>query len=160
MANMRPTESAQRPGIFRLGLSVILAGLLAGCAGQPPAGLGSAARGLAPCPDSPNCVSSQADEPRQRVPPLQFQRPAAATHAAVVAVVREWPRARVTLEEPGYVRSEFTSRWLGFVDDVEFWWADGGVVHVRSASRLGYSDFGVNRERVESLREAIRERLQ
>jgi uncharacterized protein (DUF1499 family) len=63
------------------------------------------------------------------------------------------PGARVVEERDDYLRAEFATRWLGFVDDVEFW-ADpaAGVIQVRSASRLGRKDFGVNRERIEKIR--------
>ena len=137
----------------------LLGTALAGCSGHPPAELGSAARGLAPCPASPNCVSSLADDPARRVAPLHLaaERQRAAT--VVAGTIEGWPRARVTAREPGYIRSEFTSRLLRFVDDVEFWWEDDRTIHIRSASRLGYSDFGVNRARVEALREEIEARL-
>ena len=65
------------------------------------------------------------------------------------------PRAAVTVREAHYLRAEFTSRVLRFVDDVEFWLGEAGLIHVRSASRLGHSDFGVNRARVEHLRAAL-----
>ncbi len=141
------------------GLSLLWALWLTGCAGQPPADLGSAGAGLSPCPSSPNCVSSLAVEDAQRVAPLRVSVKQAQAAAAIRAVIGNDPRARVTGEENGYVRSEFSSRLLGFVDDVEFWWADAQTIHVRSASRLGYSDFGVNRKRVETLRAQISERL-
>jgi uncharacterized protein (DUF1499 family) len=64
--------------------------------------------------------------------------------------------ARLTHQTDGYVRAEATTRWLRFVDDVELWLDPAtGLVHVRSASRLGRKDFGVNRARVEALRAAF-----
>ncbi len=70
--------------------------------------------------------------------------------------MRNAERARIVREQPGYLQAEFTSRMLGFVDDVEFVLEPTArVIHVRSASRLGYRDFGVNRERVEAIRRQL-----
>tara|TARA_R100001039_G_C1848380_1_gene108434 strand:- start:1958 stop:2254 length:297 start_codon:yes stop_codon:yes gene_type:complete len=76
--------------------------------------------------------------------------------ATVRAVLEQMPRAAIVTDDGNYIHAEFTSRLMGFVDDVEFL-ADpaAGQVHVRSASRLGHSDLGVNRERVESIREQM-----
>ena len=148
-----------RPAPAKLGAACLLGTALVGCSGNPPAELGSAVRGLAPCPSSPNCVSSLADDPAQRVAPLRLPEGREQAAAIIVATIGARPRARVTRQEPGYIRSEFTSQVLRFVDDVEFWWENGQTVHIRSASRLGYSDFGVNRARVEALREEIEARL-
>ncbi len=128
-------------------------------AGTPPAAIGAKAGRLAPCKRSPNCVSSQADQstdPRHFVAPLGFRGSPAAAWAALKDIVRDAERARIVREEPGYLRAEFTSRVLGFVDDVEFLLEPTAqVIHVRSASRLGYGDFGVNRSRVEAIRRAL-----
>jgi len=110
-----------------------------------------------PCPQSPNCVSSQAWDPDQRVAPFTFAGSADDALAALAALVRADPAATVVERRSGiYLRAEYRSRWLGFTDDLELL-ADeeGGVVHVRSASRRGWYDFGVNRRRVEGLHEAF-----
>ncbi len=104
---------------------------------------------LAPCPSSPNCVSSEADVPDdKKVDPLPVdawaQLPAAITDMGGV----------VTRQDDTYLAAEFTSRTFGFVDDVEFRLAEDAV-HVRSASRVGYSDRGVNSERVAALRQKL-----
>ena len=66
------------------------------------------------------------------------------------------PEARIIDSEDNYLYAEFTSRLMGFVDDVEFLYdPDAGITHVRSASRLGYSDMGVNRKRIESIRDSL-----
>jgi uncharacterized protein (DUF1499 family) len=108
---------------------------------------------LAPCKRTPNCVSSQAD-PADRehyVAPLAF----AGTIAGLRRVLERLPRVKVIREEPEYLYAEFRTPLMRYVDDVEFLRA-GSVLHVRSASRLGRRDFGVNRGRVEKLRELIR----
>jgi len=110
---------------------------------------------LPPCPSSPNCVSSRDPDPDRRVDPIPFRGTAAEAREAIETVVRSFPRALIVATSGGIVRVEFRSR-LGFVDDVEFRINEtAGVIHVRSASRTGYWDLGVNRRRVESIREAF-----
>jgi len=136
-----------------LAAAVVL--LCAACAGSaPPPGGGSAPR---PCPSSPNCVSSRTTDEAHRIEPLFFAGTAAEGLAAIRRVVLALPRTRIVDEAPGYLRAEFTSLVFRFVDDVEFA-ADeaAGVIHVRSASRVGSSDLGVNRRRVEDIRERLK----
>ena len=132
-------------------------------AGKRPQNLGHGTGRLAPCKTSPNCVSSQADaaDREHYIAPLAMKGNAAGdAMAAVRKAVESMPRTTVVRVEPGYLYAEFRSRLMGFVDDVEFL-ADpaAGLVHVRSASRLGRRDFGVNRNRVEALRAILEKRL-
>ena len=110
---------------------------------------------LPPCPASPNCVSSRDPDPARRVDPIPFRGTPEEAREALEAVVRSLPRATIAASSRIGIRAEFRSL-LGFVDDVEFR-IDGaaGVIHVRSASRTGYWDFGVNRRRVETIRETF-----
>lgn len=111
---------------------------------------------LQPCPRSPNCVSSQARDPGQRVDPLAVPGDPERALDRLRAVVESLPRTRVVSERDGYLHAEFRSRLFGFVDDVEFLHdPEAGAVHVRSASRVGYSDLGANRRRVEQIRRAL-----
>ena len=72
---------------------------------------------------------------------------------ALKAIVDSMPNTRMVEMKPDYLYAEYTSALLGFVDDVEFYFAPrDNIIHVRSASRLGYSDFGVNRKRIEGIR--------
>jgi len=132
-----------------VGLFLVLVMVCAGpTAGEPMN------RQLAPCPDRPNCVSSLATDEEHRVEPFaatgeEFWR---ALRAAVAAL----PRTRIVEEEPGYLHAECTSRIFRFVDDLELTQSEPSErVDVRSASRVGYGDWGVNRARVEALREAL-----
>lgn len=125
--------------------------LIAGCSGGRPANLGTAAGRLAPCPSSPNCVSSAATV-EQRVEPLHYDGDAARARARLLEVLNGMERARIIQSADDYVHAEFRSAVFGFVDDVEFYFSPPGAIQVRSASRTGYYDFGVNRERVEALR--------
>jgi uncharacterized protein (DUF1499 family) len=120
--------------------------LLASAAGDPD---------LPPCPSSPNCVSSRDPDPVRRVDPIPFLGTAAGAREGLETVVRSLPRSRVVASSGDTVRAEFRTR-LGFVDDVDFRIDEAaGVIHVRSASRKGYWDLGVNRRRVEAIREGF-----
>jgi uncharacterized protein (DUF1499 family) len=132
-------------------------------AGKRPQNLGHGTGRLAPCKASPNCVSSQADpsDKEHYIAPLAMKANAPGdAMAAVRNAVESMPRTSIVRVEPGYLYAEFQSKLMGFVDDVEFL-ADpaAGVVHVRSASRLGRRDFGVNRNRVEALRAILEKRV-
>jgi uncharacterized protein (DUF1499 family) len=131
-------------------------------AGKRPTYLG-VKDGRLPRPRStPNCVSSQADpaDTVHYIEPIRFKGTAPEAIAAARKAVESMPRTTVIRHEGNYLYAEFKSRLLGFVDDVEFTYDEkAGVLHVRSASRLGRRDFGVNRARVEQLRSRIERRV-
>jgi uncharacterized protein (DUF1499 family) len=132
------------------GLAVVMA--VAGCRAARPE-LGAAGGNLAPCPDSPNCVNSQSEAASARIAPFPFTGPSSAALARLKTVVLSQPRMKLVAESPGYLRFESTTAVFRFVDDLEFLADDkGGVIHVRSASRIGHSDLGLNRRRVEKIR--------
>jgi uncharacterized protein (DUF1499 family) len=140
---------------------VILATIPGGAtmfSGERPDRLGLKDGSLAPCGRRLNCVSSQADagDAQRHVAPIPFRGSPEAAMAAVRRAVESMPRAIVVRQEGNYLHAEFKSRWIGFVDDVEFAFDErAGLLQVRSASRVGRRDFGVNRARVESLRARI-----
>ena len=115
---------------------------------------------LKPPADNPNSVSSQAvlhpDHPFRAyadIAPLAYTGDGAAAFARAVALVKATPGTAVSEETPGYLYAQCSTRWLKFTDDLELWLDEAAhVIHVRSASRLGRKDFGVNRARVEALR--------
>ena len=107
---------------------------------------------LAPCPGSPNCVSSEEKAGLFRVEPLAFTGTPEEAWARLKRTVQEMG-GKIRKESDGYLWATFRSKVFQFVDDMEFRMdAANKVIHVRSASRLGYSDLGVNRKRVETLR--------
>jgi len=132
-------------------------------AGKRPQNLGYEAGRLAPCKRTPNCVTSQAgpSDEQHYIAPIAITKNASGDAMAQVRkAVESMPRASVVRVEAGYLYAEFRSKLMGFVDDVEFLHDPAkGVVHVRSASRLGRRDFGVNRERVEQLRSLLEKRI-
>ena len=124
--------------------------------GKRPSGLGVNGGKLKPCSWKPNCVNSTTDAATDAVhyvEPLKIAGAAPQAWAAAVAIVKASQRVSVVSENPAYLYCEYRSRAMGYVDDIELSLdAAAGVIHVRSASRLGVGDFGVNRARIESLR--------
>jgi uncharacterized protein (DUF1499 family) len=100
-----------------------------------------------------NAVSSFATTDYHRIAPLDASPDPQAAWTRLRGVLAGWPGATLVEERPGYLYAECRTKWMGFVDDVEFLLDEKArVIHVRSASRLGRKDFGVNRERVEAIR--------
>ncbi len=124
-----------------------------GCTGVRPANLGVKDGKLAPCPSSPNCVSSQGSDKAHAIEPLSFTGTVAGAHAALRTVILSMKRSKIITDTDSYIHAEFTSAIFRFVDDAEFWFDENAkIINVRSASRIGNSDLGVNRERVEEIR--------
>jgi uncharacterized protein (DUF1499 family) len=127
-------------------------------AGRRPDNLGAKEGRLPPCKRSPNCVSSQADrgDAEHYIEPIRFRGTTVQAMVAAKRAVDLMERSTIVREESGYLYAEFRSKLLGYVDDLELLFdQNAGVLHVRSASRLGRRDFGVNRARVEKLRQLI-----
>lgn len=124
--------------------------------GTRPQNLGVHDGRLAPPKPTPNNVNSQIDknaDPKHYIEPLHYTGDAQLAWAALRRVVESMPRVKLVKSEPNYLYAEFTSKLMGFVDDVEFYLdAKAGVIQVRSASRLGRGDHGVNRQRIERIR--------
>jgi len=115
---------------------------------------------LAPCPSSPNCVSTQAQDEGHTIPPFRYRKSRPEAKEALKEAIRSLPRTKLVEEDEAYLRYEFTSLLLRFVDDVEFQFDDETqTVHFRSASRTGYGDFGVNRRRMELIRGLVASKL-
>ncbi len=115
-----------------------------------------------PCPETPNCVSSQATRAEQKIAPISFvgaDRPTA--YQVLSEVIDEMPRANVLVSRVDYVHVEFQTKWLRFRDDTEFSLVDStSRIEMRSASRIGTNDGGLNRRRVEEIRTRFNEKLQ
>jgi len=112
--------------------------------------------GLAPCPSSPNCVSSLATDASHHVDPIPFTGNPAEAMRRLRAVIEAMPRTRIVSASDTALRAEFTSRLFRFVDDVDcIVDPAASAIQIRSASRVGYSDLGANRKRVEAIRTAF-----
>lgn len=121
--------------------------------GKRPSDLGVKNARLKSVPTSPNAVSSQASGGYHQIAPLTYKGSREQAMKALKAIVETTPNTSIVAMMPDYLYAEYTSALLGFVDDVEFYFpAQEKIVHVRSASRLGHSDLGANRKRVEAIR--------
>jgi uncharacterized protein (DUF1499 family) len=108
---------------------------------------------LKPCPNSPNCVSSQSKNRKQYVSPIPFQGNLKDAVDKACQVIKSMGRTRVITRTDYYIHVEFTSGVFRFTDDVEMLFDDKKkIIHIRSASRVGYYDFDANRKRVENIR--------
>jgi uncharacterized protein (DUF1499 family) len=139
----------------------ILAWFLAFCASacasaSPEMRTGDLNFRLKPCPSSPNCVSSMAPQGGHHIDPLTYTGDRQIAWDSLVAILKSFKRTHLVVQQDEYIHAEFASNLFGFVDDVEFVFSgDTPVIHVRSASRTGYYDFGVNRRRIEDLRQKL-----
>jgi uncharacterized protein (DUF1499 family) len=147
-----------------LPLLALAAGQFGLLRGAPPAERGLRDGKLKPPSRTPNSVSSQAtlwpaaeyDVEYAQIDPIRFSGDSVAAMNRLRDVLSGWPGARVVEDRPDYIAAEFETRWLRFVDDAEFLLDPAErVIHVRSKSRLGRKDFGVNRARVEALRRKL-----
>jgi uncharacterized protein (DUF1499 family) len=124
--------------------------------GTRPDNLGVRDGRLAPPKRTPNNVNSQVDrnaDPGHYVEPLRYRGDARKAWETLRSIVSGMQRVTVLASEPNYIYAEFSSKLMGYVDDVEFYLDEkAGVIHARSASRLGYGDHGVNRARIEAIR--------
>ncbi|MGB7931833.1 MAG: DUF1499 domain-containing protein [Gammaproteobacteria bacterium] len=140
-----------RPGTIPI---VLLAAILSLMSTILPAG--DATHTLAPCPASPNCVSSQATDAEHFTEPLSFSGEAMLAWQRLKSALGTESRLSIVENTGSYLHAEACSLVFRFVDDIEFVIdPEAGVIQVRSASRVGYSDFGVNRRRVERIREVF-----
>ena len=128
----------------------VLFTVFSGCT-SPGVGLVDGA--LRPCPKSPNCVVSLNGDEKHAIEPIVYQGDRDAAKARIRKIVSDYKGATIVREEDGYIHAEFKTRIMRFVDDVEFLFPlDEQVIHIRSASRVGYGDLGANRKRMENIR--------
>jgi uncharacterized protein (DUF1499 family) len=123
-----------------------------------PENLGVTNGRLAKCPDSPNCVSTQASDESHQMPAITLSGTKEEIIAKIKSVIKsDFPRARLIEETDNYLHYEFTSLVFRFVDDVEFLVDDASEVNFRSASRVGRSDLGANRKRMGKISERLKQ---
>ncbi len=133
-----------RTAIAGLLLTPFISGFIAGTASAQSTDLS--------CPDKPNCVSSQAQGDHY-IQPLDLQKTTfSAIQGKLEAILNKWPETEILSTDDNEIHAVITSRWMGFKDDLVLIVNPDGIVDVRSSSRTGYYDFGVNRKRVEQLR--------
>lgn len=136
-------------------IALIFSGLLilASYTGNGSMELGIKNGGLSPCPQSPNCVSTQSPDEDHYIEPIKYSGTLTHARARLAAVIHSMKRSRIVDVQDDYIHAEFRSAVFRFVDDVEFYFpSNDPIIQVRSASRVGYYDFGVNRRRIETIR--------
>lgn len=132
---------------------LILAVFIIGCTGKRPTNIGVHDGSLIPCPSKPNCVSSTAADEKHFSESFQYATDRTTAIQCLKEIILSQKRTKIVKETDDYLHAEYTTACMRFVDDVEFYFPPNEpVVHFRSASRLGYSDLGVNRKRIEGLR--------
>ena len=150
---MTPRRRQWAAGVSLLFVMTLLVWLVRGCEAPAPPNLGARRGELAPVLASPNAVSSQAGDPQHRVEPIPCSEPIKPARERLLRVLSGMPRTKLITQTDTYLHLECRSRVFRFVDDLEFLFDEKArVIHVRSASRVGRSDLGVNRKRVETLR--------
>ena len=122
--------------------------LLANCSGTQPILIGQ----FPPCPDKPNCVSSKSSLSLHKIAPLIYEGNSKNARDKLLGIINSIPRTQISMGNENFIHVEFTSKIFQFVDDVEFYFESPGTIHFRSASRVGHSDMGVNRDRMEEIR--------
>jgi uncharacterized protein (DUF1499 family) len=124
--------------------------------GAAPTNLGISDGKLAPCLSTPNCVSSQASDPQHQIDPISYSSSTTEAYDQVKKLLESQKRIQIITQTDNYIYAIATSHLMGFVDDVEFYFQpDTKVIDVRSSSRIGESDLGVNRQRIEQVRSEI-----
>ena len=132
-----------------------------GCAGKPQSNLGVTNGRLSPCPKSPNCVSSQSPDADHFIEHLYYKGTKEKAKENLIALIQSMNRVKIVTVTKDYIHVEFFSRIFRFVDDVKFLFEEQNKrIHLRSASRVGYFDLGVNRKRIEKIRLKFMDSLQ
>jgi uncharacterized protein (DUF1499 family) len=133
---------------------LIMAVILTGASVAGGERLGVTEDKLAPCPDSPNCVSTQSQRKGHAMKPLPYVQSKEASREMILSILKGMKRTKIVELTPSYIHAEVTTAIFRFVDDVEFFLDETKqIVHFRSASRVGYYDFGINRRRMKKISE-------
>lgn len=135
--------------IFKTFIVMLVVFILSGCFKKTPPTIGE----FAECPDKPNCVSSKSTASPHAIDPIYYKGSQEDARKTVLLIIKSMQRARLVSAHDNFIHVEFTSNLFRFVDDVEFYFQEPGAIDFRSASRVGNSDLGVNRERMEHIRQ-------
>ncbi|MCJ7738396.1 MAG: DUF1499 domain-containing protein [Anaerolineae bacterium] len=137
-------------------LGFFLLRLMVSAISPRPDNLGVQNGKLAPCPSYPNCVSSQAADEVHAVEPIPYATTLENARARILRIVSVLPRSTIVTADDDYVHVEFRTSGVSHIDDVEFYFdEETDLIQIRSAARLPYYDFMVNRRRAELIRDAF-----
>ena len=137
--------------IFQVFTIISFSILISSCAGKAPTTIGQ----FAVCPETPNCVSTKNINTKNYISPIYYKGSLDSAKRFLLLAIKPIKSVSIKKELDQFIHIEVTSKIFGFVDDVEFYLNEPGVIHFRSASRIGYSDLGVNRERMETIRKTF-----
>lgn len=130
--------------------------VLTACSSKTPDNLGMRDGHFALCPESPNCVSSQATDDKHKVAPIVMTGSEDKVMVDLANTIELMFGGKVIEVKGPYLYAEYTSRIMRFIDDLECYYdIENALIQIRSASRIGYSDLGANRKRVEELRKLL-----
>ncbi len=139
----------------------VLPGLKGAFAGERPTNIGVKGGSLVGCPATPNCVVSQGGDEEHAIAPIAYASDRATARQSLIDILGVVPRTKIVEQSDDYILAQSESRLMGFVDDTEFYFPkDEKVIHARAAARLGESDLGVNRRRIEQIRLAFEDLAQ
>ena len=137
--------------IFQVFTIISFSILISSCAGKAPTTIGQ----FAVCPETPNCVSTKNINTKNYISPIYYKGSLDSAKRFLLLAIKPIKSVSIKKELEQFIHIEVTSKIFGFIDDVEFYLNEPGIIHFRSASRLGYSDLGVNRERMETIRKTF-----
>lgn len=145
-------QQRDRSMVQQIATVVLISASVVGCASLGQGRVPDPGGPLQACNGGPHCVSSRDRDPARFIAPLHYTLSDTAAEQALLDTLGALPRTRVVVRQPGYIRAEVTSAIMRYVDDLEFHFQASGVIDMRSSSRIGYYDFGVNRARMEQIR--------
>ena len=136
-------------------MAVLSCIFISSCAGKVPTTIGQ----FSACPETPNCVSTKNNNNKNYISPIYYKGSRDNAKFCILLAAQAIKSISIKEELDYFIHIEVTSNFFRFVDDVEFYLNEPGVIHFRSASRIGYSDFGVNRNRMETIRKTFQKLL-
>jgi uncharacterized protein (DUF1499 family) len=152
------TSSLQKVLIVFLTLSltfIIFRQIIVPLISKTPENLGIKDGRLAPCKKTPNCVSTQADplDKQHFIPPIRYETTKTEARQKIIKALQNiGGKTKIITQKPDYIHAENRSPTMGYIDDIEIYFEEHSKkIHIRSASRLGYSDFGMNRKRIQQI---------
>jgi uncharacterized protein (DUF1499 family) len=132
-------------------IAILFSLIISSCAGKAPTTIGQ----FSVCPGTPNCVSTKNINTKNYISPIYYKGSRDNAKRILLLAIQPIKSVSIKKELDQFIHIEVTSKFFHFVDDVEFYLNEPGVIHFRSASRIGYSDLGVNRERMETIRKTF-----
>jgi uncharacterized protein (DUF1499 family) len=140
-------------------LLLVLFVIIISCAGERPLNIGLVNGQLTELADKPNCVSTTTQFTDKKMPAIAYTKPESDVLLIIVQAISDFGDAEIISQDSNYIHAEFTTG-IGWVDDVEFYLnRTKKQIEFRSASRIGHSDFGTNRERMEKMTVLIKKQL-